>query len=140
MKTQKSKKSLEQSFHLAPLSFEILGNGHKWPGSFRDQNLNFYDIYYSYEACQNEEQKSAELEDFLPSFELTGAITVHNDQDLNISTPEDCQANCFYETRRQAWTLQSGFFKGSGCTPLLMRVLRFTGRFIGGHVAICLSR
>ena len=85
---------------------KILGNGHKWPGSFRGQNLNFYDIYYSYEACQNEEQKSAELEDFLPCFGLTGASTVHNDQDLNISTPEDCQANCFYETRCQAWTLQ----------------------------------
>ena len=63
---------------------------------------DFKDVYFSYQACESQDQKSADLGSFMEDIEIIGEYS----QDIiGVSSPQACQHECFVRsTGCQAWT------------------------------------
>ena len=64
--------------------------------------VNFKDVYFSYQACESQDQKSADLGSFMEDIEIIGE---YRQDIIGVSSPQACQHECFVRsTGCQAWT------------------------------------
>ena len=62
----------------------------------------FKDVYFSYQACESQDQKSADLGTFLSDVEIVGE---YRKEIIGVFSPQACQHECFVRsTGCQAWT------------------------------------